>query len=134
MIARDVYYSIDDYVNIEFWFDPENRPIERDIFLVGSFNNWLPTADWQMYYDERNRLYKLRQSLRRGRHNYLYATGKLHPEMRVAVGLDTEELEGNTRGNSQTFIALIYYKEMGFGGFDALVGVAVANALGNIKR
>lgn len=134
LITRDVFASYDDYVPVEFVLDPEGYPSRLDVFLVGTFNHWNVSPEWQMYYDEHERLYKLRQWIRRGRHNYLYATGELNVDSDHIDAVNFEEFEGNTLSTGHTFIAFVYYREVMFGGYDAIVGIGAANIFGSIRR
>ncbi len=126
MITRFVPPSYDEYVYIEFTLDPEGWETSKDVFLVGSFNNWHPSREWQLFYDDNERLYKLRQWIRRARHNYLYATGKYDDSGNI-VGISFEEFEGNTVTSGHSFLAFVYYRNPSFGGFDEIIGFARGN-------
>lgn len=126
MITTFVTPNYDDYLYIEFTLDPEGWETTNDVFLVGSFNNWIPSRDWQMFYDEQERLFKLRQWVRRARHNYMYGTANYDDNGNV-INLSFEEFEGNTVTSGQNFLAFVYYRNPGFGGFDEIVGFARAN-------
>ncbi|MCX7909459.1 MAG: DUF5103 domain-containing protein [Ignavibacteria bacterium] len=126
MVTTFVSPNYDDYVYVEFILDPEGWETNKDVFVVGSFNNWKPTRDWQMFYDENERLYKLRQWVRRARQNYMYATGS-YDELGNIVDITFEEFEGNTVTSGHTFLAFVYYRNPGFGGFDEIVGFVRAN-------
>mgnify|MGYP001068239821 CR=1 FL=1 len=121
MVTRFVSPGYDDYVYIEFILDPEGWETNEEVFLVGSFNNWKPTREWRMYYDETERIFKLRQWVRRARHNYLYATGRLGDDGNV-IRVSYDEFEGNTVTSSQTFLSFVYYRNPGYGGYDEIVG------------
>ncbi len=124
----------DDYVNIEFILDPEDRISEYDVFVSGSFNRWLPGPEWQMYFDEETREYKLSRWIRRGNHNYLYATGSLNIDKNRVEKYSYDEYEGNTSRTGHTYIALVYYKEFELGGYYSIIGVGAGNLFGNIGR
>ncbi len=134
MITRYITHNDDNYAFIEFLLDPEGWVSKYDVYVSGSFNNWKPDANWQMYYDENDRYYHLRQWVRRGRHNYLYATGKYNYETGRVEKIAYDEFEGNTVTSGSTLIAMIYYREFDYGGYDALVGVAAANIYGSIRK
>ncbi|MGE5479520.1 MAG: type IX secretion system plug protein domain-containing protein [Chloroflexota bacterium] len=134
IITRNVYGSMDDYVPVEFALDPEGRPSRDDVFILGSFNGWQPSPRWQMYYDAEQRLYSLRQYVRRGLHGYLYATGKYNVDTQRFEKYSTDEFEGNTAYSNHTYICFIYYRELVAGGFDRLVGVGAGNTFGNMIR
>ncbi|MBL7976313.1 MAG: DUF5103 domain-containing protein [Candidatus Kapabacteria bacterium] len=130
MITRGIPMIYDDYVPIEFVLDPENRLPQEDVFVVGSFNNWTPSAEWQMHYNEQDRLYKLRHWVRRARHNYMYATGRINADTRQPENISYEEFEGNNAAAGNTFIAFIYYRDINFGGYDSITAVGAASIFG----
>lgn len=134
MITTFIPYSYDDYVYVEFVLDPDGWTTNEDVVLVGSFNNWKPDKNWIMYYDEEERYFKLRQWVRRARHNYLYGTAKVNIDSDTIENLSYDEFEGNTGTAGHTFIALIYYREIEFGGYDSIIGIGAANIYGNIRR
>jgi len=134
MVTDFVPYGYEDYVFIEFLLDPEGRISKEDVFVVGSFNNWIPSPRWQMFYDEEDRYYKLRQWIPRGRHNYLYATGKLNIDNMKVERYSYDEYEGNTTSGRQSYIMFIYYREFDYGGYDALIGVGATNINGQFFR
>ena len=120
-----------DYVNLEFLLNPQSRLAEHEVFVSGSFNNWNPDANWMMHWDENIGLYRLRQWVPRGRHGYLYMTGSINADTQKAEKLTSEEFEGNTARAGHRFIALIYFKEFGFGGYETIVGVAGGSTYGS---
>lgn len=134
MITDYVPYGYEEYLPIEFRLDPEGRISREDVFVVGSFNNWVPDAKWQMFWDEEDRFYKLRQWIPRARHNYLYATGKLNIDNFKVERYSYDEYEGNTTGGNQTYIMLIYYREFDYGGYDSIIGVGASNISGQFYR
>ncbi len=124
----------DDYVPIEFVLDPENRPSDEDVFVVGSFNNWKASAEWQMVYNSEERLYRLRHWVRRARHNYYYGTGRINADTKEVEGLSFEEFEGNNAGAGMSFVCFVYYREPAYGGYDNIVGVSAASIYGPRRR
>ncbi len=125
---------LQDYVPLEFVLDPEGAPPgEHEVFVVGSFNHWHATAEWRLSYDPEQRLYRLRQRVRRGRHNYLYATGRLNPDTGAVESLSFEEWEGNSTSNRISFWAFVYYRLPDFGGYDALIAVGAATLQGPLR-
>lgn len=116
--------DIDDYVNVEFVLDPMINKSKDLVFLSGSFNNFHPTKDWIMHYDESDKRYKLRQWVRRGKHDYLYATGELNVDNNYVTKLSYDYFEGNTAYSNHTYYVFVYYREIDNGGYDSIVGVA----------
>jgi Domain of unknown function (DUF5103) len=129
LTTRNVPLSQDEYVLTEFVLDPENAPSSQDLFVVGSFNQWKADPAWKLEYLPQERLYKLRQWVRRGRHNYLYASGRINTASQTVENISFEECEGNTLSANQTFYALFYYRNPTNGSYDALYGVAAENAM-----
>ncbi|MCU0329994.1 MAG: DUF5103 domain-containing protein [Candidatus Kapabacteria bacterium] len=128
LITSMVSSSDDEYVAIEFMLDPVPfGEIDRDVFLVGSFNSWKPDRTWQMSFDDDLRLYRLRQWVRRGRHNYLYGSGTLDADNGTVRDLSFEEFEGNTAAAGHGFISFVYYRVQDFGGYDGIIAVATSN-------
>ena len=126
----NTYYissSDDDYVNVEFILDPEGMILNQDVFISGSFNNWNPDRSWQMFYDEKYRLYRCRNWVRRARHNYLYGTGKYNPDTRHFTKFSFDYYEGNTAYSAHTFYGFIYYRQIELGGYDSIIGVVSGN-------
>ncbi|MBN9398786.1 MAG: DUF5103 domain-containing protein ['Candidatus Kapabacteria' thiocyanatum] len=117
----------DEYVPIEFILDPLPYPSELDVFVVGSFNNWRPDRTWQMYYDEETRLYRLRQWVRRGIHNYMYASGTYNIDNGEFKDFTFEEFEGNTASAGHGFVAFAYYRMQDYGGYDGIIAVGNTN-------
>ncbi len=124
MTTRGIVGANDEFVPVEILLDPNPGGLSReDVFVVGSFNNWTPDKTWMMWYDESMNLYRLRQWFRRGRHNYLYATGRLNADTEQIMDLSFEEFEGNTASANNSFIAFAYYRELDYGGYDGIVAV-----------
>lgn len=132
--TRFVSGGYDEYVAVEFVLDPEGPPSADAVFVSGSFNNWSPDSQWLMNYDSEKGLYFLRQWVRRGRHDYLYMTGRLNADTRMTDRRDYSEFEGNSNANTHSFIALAYYHETENGGYDTIVACGAANQYGAIRR
>jgi len=129
MISRWITPSEDDYVFLEFILDPGGIKSREDVFISGSFNNWNPDIKWMMNWDPEDRVYRLNQWVRRGRHNYLYGTGKINIDTRKFEQISYDELEGNTVYANHLTIAFVYYRNMDFGGYDAIIGVVAGSPL-----
>jgi hypothetical protein len=123
MITTGVSGADDDYVPVEFLLDPQGLPSERDVFVVGSFNHFVPEPSWMMFYDEELRLYRVRNWVRRGKHDYLYASGTLNVDDGSIRDVSFEEWEGNSSGANHTFISFAYYRIPDYGGYDAIIAV-----------
>lgn len=129
MITSTVSPSDDEYVPIEFVLDPEGIPVgDEDVFVVGSMNNWRPSIEWMMRYDSTDRLYRLRQWVRRGQHAYMYATGFVDADTGTIRSISFEEFEGNNSASGQLFLALIYARSLQAGGYDTIIAACSSAA------
>lgn len=133
MVSANLGNYFDDYVYTEFILDPINLEPKNDVFVTGSFNNWKPNKDWQMFFDNSEKLYKLRQWVRRGRHNYLFTTGTLDYETNTVKNYSNDEFEGNTSYTGHTYIAMTYYREIEDGGYESLVCITASTIYGSIN-
>lgn len=133
-VTRWVEGIFDDYVNVEFVLDPLRFPSKYDVYVVGSFNNWTPSPQWQMRYDKEKNLYTLRQMVRRGVHDYLYATGRLGAKPTDTDALNFEEYEGNSLNSGHSFYGFLYHRDINWGGYDAIIGIAGASPTGMFRR
>lgn len=134
LITQFVTYSYDEYVYLEFLLEPDGWITNEELYVSGSFNNWNPDKNWQMYFDENDKYYKLHQWVRRGRHNYLYTTGKYDFDSGRIINMSNDVYEGNTSVSGQTYLAMVYYREFEYGGYDALIAVGASTIYGNLKR
>lgn len=123
LLTNRVPNYADDYVYLEFLMEPDGVITNDDVFIIGTFNNWKPDSRWIMYFDEVDRYYKLRAWVRRGIHNYLYATGEFDFFRNRAIRYSTDLYEGNTSVNDHSFIAFVYYRDVAYGGYDAIIAV-----------
>lgn len=131
------YYSLsdDNYVYLEFILDPSEVRTDEDVFISGSFNNWNPNKDWIMNWDDENRIYKLKQWVRRAKHNYLYGSGKFNFDTNQFENISFDLYEGNTVYSNHSINAFAYYRSMDFGGYDAIIGTVIESPIGiNFNR
>lgn len=117
----------EDFVHLEFVFDPERFASRFDVFVVGSCTGWKALPEWKMQYDRSKNLYTLSQWVRRGIHNYMYATGLLGADAQGDSAVNFEEYEGNSLGAGNTFLMFFYYQDPSFGGYDRIISVAARN-------
>ena len=105
-IVRGTIYA--DYLDFQFellWKTEEESPI----YLVGDFNGWKSGPSSLMSLEGDRFVWKT--ALRRGKYDYQYV-----------IGEDWVILEGNDWGTTNTYTAMLYYRDPRFGGFDRLVG------------
>jgi hypothetical protein len=134
MITYFVPDAYDDYLNLEFLLDPDGWVSTEEVYVVGSFNQWKPDLSWQMYFDSDYKLYRVRNVVRRARHNYMYVTGRYNNVTGQVEKVSYEEFEGNNSSTNHTFFAFIYYKDFEYGGYDAIMAVGAGNLFGTITK
>jgi Domain of unknown function (DUF5103) len=122
---RFVPLSDADYVYFEFRLDLQGQNVKEDIFVVGTFNNWVPTAEWMMHYDKTTGFYIARGLIRRAFHEYEYRAGNWDADNGVLRNAEATLLEGNLSNSSLPYYAMTYYYDTSNGVFDRLIGIGV---------
>jgi hypothetical protein len=122
---RFVPLSDADYVYFEFRLDLRGAIVKEDIFVVGTFNNWIPTREWQLHYDKASGFYIVRGLIRRAFHEYEYVAGYWDVDTGKLRGADPTLLEGNITNASLPYYAFIYYHDTSVGGYDRIIGAGV---------
>ena len=123
--TRFVSMRDEDYVYFEFRLDLSGRAAKEDIFVVGTFNDWMPRPEWQMQYDPDSRMYICRGLLRRARHEYHYVAGSWDADRQVLRNEDASLIEGNTSQSTHPYLGLVYYRDLGSGGYDRIIGTGI---------
>jgi hypothetical protein len=100
-----------DYVPFRFELAMEDRRYE-EVYVVGDFNGWKPSAECLMTYDPATERYFCEASIRRGVYDYQYVVGND----------DWIALEGNDWRTSNVYSAFVYYREDRLGGYDRILG------------
>jgi len=111
---RDAYST---YHNVTFSIRPPDD-VYGDIFLVGAFNDWLLSPDYQMY--NSNGVFSITTYFKRGVYDYQYVVGEI--EDGDVVNADWLILEGNTWTNKKEFDVFLYYNEQDKGGYERIIG------------
>ncbi len=122
-----------DYLDVEFRFDPAHlhqklTSGDRNVYLVSSFNAWVPSGRDTMGFDASERLFTTNRLLRRGVYDYQYVTGRLDEQQKV-VEVDWLELEGNDWRTTTTYTVFVYYKDPRFSGIDRIVGYGTGESV-----
>jgi len=118
----------DDYVYFEFRLDLAGQRVTEDLAVVGTFNNWQPTREWRLFYDERTGFYIARGWVKRALHEYEYVAGTWDEDLGRLRDPDATLLEGNVRSAGHTYLAFIYYHESSAGGYDRIIGVGAGSS------
>lgn len=113
-----------DYVYFEFRLDIEGERVFDDMAVVGTFNNWKPTYEWRLDFDEGSRRYVARGWINRAIHEYEYVSGSWDVDSGILRKAEATLLEGNSVYASMRYYALSYYRDQSASGYDRIVGVA----------
>ncbi len=105
---------------LEFKFELSSPQIYlKEIFLVGSFNNWKPNYENRM--ERKGNYYSQLVKLKRGIYDYQYVLGKWNDSTKKVEQLDWLELEGSDWGTQNVYYVFAYYQDPLYGGFDRIV-------------
>lgn len=122
-----------DYLDVEFRLELPS-PSEKDIFLVGAFNQWQLSPDYRMHLEPSGNMYSLHKWIRRGVYDYQYVEATfdfLSGQFRNENWL---RLEGNDWRTINRYTAVVYCHDPRFGGFDRAVGTATAKSPGGMRE
>ncbi|WP_241330261.1 type IX secretion system plug protein [Chryseobacterium arthrosphaerae] len=102
-----------DYSWVHFYL--ESDPIDKEIYVLGGFNNFTPSKENQMQYDAATKQYVARIFLKQGFYNYVLVT-------REGNGpLNFGEVNGNFWQTENLYQAFLYYAPFGRN-YDGLMG------------
>jgi hypothetical protein len=121
-ISRFVPLRDAEYVYFEFRLELKGTEVKQDLAVVGTFNDWQPTREWRMYYDQQTGFYIARGWVKRALHEYQYVAGTWDEDAGILRDADATLLEGNSSMSTQRFLAFVYYRESTAGGYDRVIG------------
>lgn len=96
-------------------FSLESEKTDKEIYVVGGFNNFIATKENQMFYDDQSKSYIAKIYLKQGFYNYLLATK--NPDGTLNYG----EINGNFWQTENLYQAFLYYRPFGRN-YDGLIG------------
>ncbi|WP_294222306.1 type IX secretion system plug protein domain-containing protein [uncultured Chryseobacterium sp.] len=102
-----------DYSWVHFYLDSE--PVDKEIYVLGGFNNFIPSKENQMQYDPASKKYTAKIYLKQGFYNYILATK--NPDGSLNFG----EVNGNFWQTENLYQAFLYYAPFGRN-YDGLIG------------
>jgi hypothetical protein len=97
------------------YFSLDSEPVEKEIYVLGGFNNFQPSKENQMQYDEAGKKYVAKIYLKQGFYNYILATKQGNGS------LDFGEVNGNFWQTENLYQAFLYYTPFGRN-YDGLMG------------
>lgn len=102
-----------DYSWVYFYLDSD--PVDKEIYVLGGFNNFLPSKENQMQYDAATKQYVARIFLKQGFYNYVLATKEGNGPLNFG------EVNGNFWQTENLYQAFLYYAPFGRN-YDGLIG------------
>lgn len=102
-----------DYSWVYFALDSEK--IDKEIYVLGGFNDFVPSQENQMLYDENAKKYFAKIFLKQGFYNYILATKN------EDGSLNFGEINGNFWQTENLYQAFLYYQPFGRN-YDGLIG------------
>ncbi len=102
-----------EYTNVIFALETER--IDEPVYVVGGFNNYLPTEEHQLFYDLERKTYFGKVMLKQGYYDYLFAVKKEDK-------LDLTFFEGSWHETENEYTILVYYSNF-YDGYDQLIGI-----------
>lgn len=102
-----------DYSWVYFALDSEKT--DKEIHVLGSFNDYKPSKENQMFYDETSKKYLAKIYLKQGFYNYILATKN------ADSSLNYGEINGNFWQTENLYQAFLYYRPFGKN-YDGLLG------------
>jgi len=97
------------------YFALESEKTEQEIFVLGGFNDFIPTKDNQMFYDQKSKKYIAKIYLKQGFYNYILATKNNDGSLNFG------EVNGNFWQTENLYQAFLYYQPFGRN-YDGLIG------------
>lgn len=125
-ISKILPSGSEDYVLFEFRLDILGKEVQEDIFVIGSFTDWVARKEWEMRFDTTSQLYIAYGLMRRAVQEYEYVAGHWDDSKSRLVSGDATLLEGNVKQTNTIFHALVYYRETSTGGYDRIVGLGTS--------
>lgn len=102
-----------DYSWVHFYLPSE--PLNKNIYVLGGFNDFIPSEKNQMYYNEKIQMYEARIFLKQGFYNYILATENQDGSLNLG------EINGNFWQTENLYQALLYYRPFGKN-YDGILG------------
>jgi len=102
-----------DYSWVYFVLDSEK--MEKEIYVLGVFNNYTPSNENQMFYDPQRKQYIAKIYLKQGFYNYILATKS------AGENLNFGEINGSFWQTENLYQAFLYYQPFGRN-YDGLIG------------
>lgn len=97
------------------YFTLDSGKIDKELYVLGAFNDYTPSEESRMNYDEQSKRYVAKIYLKQGFYNYILATQD------SSGNLDFGEINGSFWQTENLYQAFLYYTDFGRN-YDGLVG------------
>ncbi|MCU7615231.1 DUF5103 domain-containing protein [Chryseobacterium sp. GMJ5] len=97
------------------YFSLDSEPMDKELYVLGGFNDFKPTKEYQMQYDAAEKKYIAKIYLKQGFYNYILATKENDGTLNFG------EINGNFWQTENLYQAFLYYKPFGRN-YDGLLG------------
>lgn len=97
------------------YFSIESDPMDKELYVLGGFNNFNPSKEYQMQYDETSKKYVAKIYLKQGFYNYILATKDANGVVNLG------EINGNFWQTENLYQGFLYYAPFGRN-YDGLMG------------
>ncbi|MDP4854198.1 MAG: DUF5103 domain-containing protein, partial [Saprospiraceae bacterium] len=111
-----------DYAQVVFNLYTVEPIYDKDVFLLGSFNDWSPSPEYRMIFSPEEKGYILKKPIKQGFYDYAFATRAKKEEK-----LDFMETEGSWYETENEYQIFIYYRPFG-ARYDEVIGYQVFNS------
>ena len=102
---RNIY---SDYANVTLYLEDDvDLRSDQGIYILGAFNNWLPSEEFRMYFDAERDMYVAHMFLKQGYYNYYYAI------VDEEGNIDIPSMEGSWNETENDYQFIIYYRSLG---------------------
>ena len=97
-----------DYTNVIFALEDEiSLANGEDIYVLGAMNNWTPTEEFRMKFDDARQIYSTTVELKQGYYNYNY--GVVDNEGNI----DYHIMQGSWSDTENEYQSIVYYRGLG---------------------
>lgn len=112
-----------DYGTVHFSYKPAGaQPYRKELYLFGEISNYGKDPAARMIYNAEKQVYEGTMYLKQGYYDYVY--GLYDP---ASKRFEMDATEGNVWETENTYLVLIYYRELG-GRYDQLLGLQAVNS------
>lgn len=97
------------------YFSIDSDPMDKELYVLGGFNGFKPSKEYQMQYDEATKKYVAKIFLKQGFYNYILATKEANGTLNFG------EVNGNFWQTENLYQGFLYYAPFGRN-YDGLMG------------